>query len=192
MTLGFALVSGLVHAGVHAHSRGPAGRQPTRSAAARESIPEAGTLTRPLDFGDGISGVAHFKATEAAARQAAALAVLQQVAARPAAIPAPAPAPGAAPPAPAGGPASIRQIIHDAFAPLGGGAVSWAQRVAMCESGDNPNAENPSGHMGLFQFARSTWNGTPYRGRSPFDAVANARAAAWLYSHDGPGQWSCS
>lgn len=86
---------------------------------------------------------------------------------------------------------SIAAIIQQAFAPLGQAAVSWAERVAMCESGDNPYARNPDGASGLFQFMPSTWAGTPYARDSVFDAVANARAAAWLYARRGPGAWSC-
>lgn len=86
---------------------------------------------------------------------------------------------------------SIAQIIQQAFAPLGQSAVSWAERVAMCESGDNPYARNPSGASGLFQFMPSTWAGTPYASSSVFDPVANARAAAWLYARRGASAWSC-
>ena len=56
---------------------------------------------------------------------------------------------------------AVPDIIRAAFAPLGSAVVTWALRVAKCESGYNPNALNPSGHMGLFQFDRQTWNGTP-------------------------------
>lgn len=86
---------------------------------------------------------------------------------------------------------SIAAIIQQAFAPLGSAAVSWAERVAMCESGDNPYARNPDGAAGLFQFMPSTWAGTPWAGSSVFDPVANARAAAWLYARRGPSAWSC-
>ncbi len=98
------------------------------------------------------------------------------------------PAPFAASP----GVEAIKQLIRDAFAPLGSGAVDWALRVAMCESGYNPQAVNPySGTEGLFQFMPSTWRGTPYGNQSPFDPRANAYAAAWLYGRDGPSQWQC-
>lgn len=86
---------------------------------------------------------------------------------------------------------SIAKIIQQAFAPLGANAVSWAERVAMCESGDNPAAHSWSGAMGLFQIMPGTWAGTPYAGSSPYDAVANSRAAAWIYAHRGPSAWSC-
>ena len=135
------------------------------------------------------------KADEAAAAQAAADAAAQAAAQAAAARAnaAPAPVPTSAPvPAPAAPSGSVQDIIRAAFAPLGQGAVDWALRVARCESGYNPNAYNPSGpYMGLFQFLQSTWNRTPYAGSSPYDASANAHAAAWLYQNSGPGQWGC-
>lgn len=89
-------------------------------------------------------------------------------------------------------PAWIGKIINDAFSPLGQAAVTWALRVAWCESRYHPNSVNSdSGASGLFQFMPGTWSGTPWAAKSPFDPVANAQAAAWLYSHYGPGRWSC-
>src|SRR5450759_1144893 len=89
-------------------------------------------------------------------------------------------------------PANIAQIITDAFSPLGQGAVVWALRIAYCESRYHPNSVNTdSGAAGLFQFMAGTWGGTPWASKSRVDPVANAQAAAWLYSRDGPGQWSC-
>lgn len=98
----------------------------------------------------------------------------------------PAPVPVAAPPS------SVPDMIRVAFAPLGGAAVSWALRIANCESGYNPNAVNPSGDAtGVFQFLRSTWAGTPYAGYSRTDAWANVQAGAWLYARQGPTPWMC-
>ena len=89
-------------------------------------------------------------------------------------------------------PAYIAKIITDAFSPLGQDAVVWAMRIAWCESRYHPNSVNSdSGASGLFQFLPSTWSGTPWASQSPFDPVANAQAAAWLYSHYGPGRWAC-
>ena len=89
-------------------------------------------------------------------------------------------------------PAYIAQIIHDAFSPLGGRALQWAVNVAYCESRYHPNSVNTeSGASGLFQFLPSTWAFTPQHASSPFDPVANAHAAAWLYQRDGPSQWEC-
>jgi soluble lytic murein transglycosylase-like protein len=89
-------------------------------------------------------------------------------------------------------PGYIAKIITDAFSPLGQAAVVWALRIAYCESRYHPNSVNSSsGASGLFQFMPGTWAGTPWANQSPFDPVANAQAAAWLYSHYGPGRWSC-
>ena len=89
-------------------------------------------------------------------------------------------------------PPEIAKDITDAFSPLGPRAVQWAMNVAWCESRYHPNSVNSdSGASGLFQFLPSTWGGTPYASKSPFDPRANAFAAAWLYSHYGPGRWVC-
>lgn len=89
-------------------------------------------------------------------------------------------------------PALIAKIISDAFSPLGQDAVVWAMRIAYCESRYHPNSVNTSsGAAGLFQFMAGTWSGTPWAKKSRLDPVANAQAAAWLYSHYGPGRWSC-
>jgi hypothetical protein len=91
-----------------------------------------------------------------------------------------------------GPPPEIAKDITDAFSPLGPAAVQWAFNVAWCESRYHPNSVNSdSGASGLFQFLPSTWSGTPYASQSPFDPRANAFAAAWLYSHYGPGRWVC-
>jgi hypothetical protein len=102
------------------------------------------------------------------------------------------PVPPAVPLQAAAGAAAIQQIIMDAFAYLGSAAQTWALRVGYCESHYNPYAVNrSSGASGLFQFLPSTWANTPQHASSPFDPVANAQAAAWLYHRSGPGQWVC-
>ena len=108
------------------------------------------------------------------------------------AAPPPPPAPRL-PPAPAAAPAGdIPSLILAAWAPLGSATAQWAVRLVQCESGLNPYAVNRySGAAGLFLFLAITWAGTPWRAQSPFDASANAQAAAWLYSKYGAGQWSC-
>ena len=86
----------------------------------------------------------------------------------------------------------IGKIITDAFSPLGHDAVVWAMRIAWCESRYHPNSVNSESQAsGLFQFLPSTWGGTPWAKQSPFDPVANAQAAAWLYNRYGPGRWEC-
>lgn len=89
-------------------------------------------------------------------------------------------------------PPYIAKIINDAFSPLGARALQWAVNVAYCESRYHPNSVNTdSGATGLFQFMASTWSGTPWASKPRTDPAANALAAAWLYSHYGPGRWSC-
>ena len=92
--------------------------------------------------------------------------------------------------APAG---SIQQIIVNAFTPQGQAAVDWGLRIAKCESGYNPYAQNPSGASGLFQFMPSTFANTPpgRAGGSIWDPTANAQAAAWMYSQGRQAEWEC-
>jgi soluble lytic murein transglycosylase-like protein len=135
------------------------------------------------------AAIAAAAAAEAAARQAAAQQAAQAAAQLAAQAAAQQPA---AQPAPAVQPGSIQDVISSAFSPLGSGAVSWALRVANCESHYNPQAVNgSSGASGLFQFLPSTWAGSPFTGSSVFDPAANARAAAWLYQRSGGAVWSC-
>ena len=115
------------------------------------------------------------KAREAAAAAAAAA---RQSAPRP-------------PPAPNPGTAAVQNLIRQAFAPMGQTAVDWGLRVAACESGYNPNAYNPDGASGVFQFMPSTFRNTPYGNQNIFDATANVDAAAWYYGQHGGGAWSC-
>ena len=89
-------------------------------------------------------------------------------------------------------PPTVQDLIRNAFQPLGGDAVDWAEKIAWCESKYDPNAVNPaSDAQGLFQFLPSTWAGSPFAGSSPFDPNSNAQAAAWLYQTYGPTQWEC-
>jgi soluble lytic murein transglycosylase-like protein len=94
----------------------------------------------------------------------------------------------------AAAPGSIQQIIVQSFQPLGQAAVDWGLRIAKCESGYNPNAINPSGAAGLFQFMPSTFRNTPpgRAGGSIWDPSANAQAAAWMYSQGRQGEWECN
>jgi uncharacterized protein YraI len=65
-------------------------------------------------------------------------------------------------------------------------------RVARCESVLDPSAVNASsGASGLFQFLPSTWATTPYADQDVFDPVANANAAAWMWSEGRRGEWTC-
>ena len=115
-------------------------------------------------------------AAAAAARNAAATRLVLQAAA-------------AAAPRPSSG--FVQDLIRQAFGPQGQAAVDWGLRVAACESGYNPNAYNPDGASGVFQFMPGTFRGTPYGGQNIFDASANVNAAAWYFQQHGGGAWSC-
>lgn len=75
----------------------------------------------------------------------------------PVAAPAPAPtttAPPAPPPPPAPAPT-----------PAPAGSVSAnLDAIARCESGGNPDAYNPAGYYGAFQFSLATWHGLGFSG----------------------------
>jgi len=85
----------------------------------------------------------------------------------------------------------VQDLIRQAFASQGQAAVDWGLRVAACESGYNPNAYNPDGASGVFQFMPGTFRGTPYGNQNIFDAQANVYAAAWYFQQHGGGAWSC-
>lgn len=68
-----------------------------------------------------------------------------------------------------------------------------ADRVAFCESTDNPLADNGHGDLGLFQFLYpSTWDSTPYAKRSIWDPAWNALAAMWMWRNGRRGEWQCT
>lgn len=65
-------------------------------------------------------------------------------------------------------------------------------RVAECESGLDPSQVTPPYNAsGLFQFLPGTWATTPYADQDIFDPVANANAAAWMWSVGRRGEWVC-
>jgi uncharacterized protein YraI len=65
-------------------------------------------------------------------------------------------------------------------------------RVATCESGLDPNNVTPPyDASGLFQFLPSTSASTPFADQNIFDPVANANAAAWMWSVGRQGEWVC-
>ena len=72
---------------------------------------------------------------------------------------------------------------------------NWLLRIAKCESGFNPNAYNPSGASGLFQFMPATFAANSvragYAGASIWDPVASANTAAYMFSRNQSGQWVC-
>ena len=59
--------------------------------------------------------------------------------------------------------------------------------VATCESGLDPNAYNPAGYHGLFQFDQTTWSAYGYG--SIFDPTAQSRTAARLIAAGQSSRW---
>ena len=73
----------------------------------------------------------------------------------------------------------------------GSPGLSWALRVANCESHYNPLAVNrSSGASGLFQFMPSTWNAN-FPGWNIWDPMAQARAALIFYNAGRQSAWTC-
>ena len=102
---------------------------------------------------------------------------------RPAATPAPKPVP------PPGSGGSGLAAIYAVFGNSPG--LSWALRVANCESHYNPLAVNrSSGASGLFQFMPSTWNAN-FPGQNIWDPMAQARGALVFYNAGRQSAWTC-
>jgi hypothetical protein len=69
--------------------------------------------------------------------------------------------------------------------------LTWALRVANCESHYNPLAVNRySGASGLFQFMPSTWNAN-FPGQNIWDPMAQARGALVFYNAGRQSAWTC-
>lgn len=69
--------------------------------------------------------------------------------------------------------------------------LSWALRVAYCESRYNPLAVNrSSGASGLFQFMPSTWNAN-FPGQNIWDPYAQSRGALVFYNAGRQSAWTC-
>src|SRR5690606_15519931 len=85
----------------------------------------------------------------------------------------------------------IIDLIYEAAAYYGQPADDML-RVARCESLLNPSLIHPAYQAsGLFQFLPGTWATTPYASFYILDPVANAYAAAWMWSVGRRGEWVC-
>jgi len=106
--------------------------------------------------------------------------------ARPAVIMRPAPTLFTPPPGSGGdGLAAIYAVFN------GSPGLSWALRVANCESHYNPLAVNRySGASGLFQFMPATWNAN-FPGWNIWDPMAQAHAALVFYNAGRQSAWTC-
>ncbi len=81
------------------------------------------------------------------------------------------------------------QAIYVVFGSSPG--LTWAMRVAHCESRYNPLAVNASsGASGLFQFMPSTWKAY-FAGWNIWDPYAQARAALVFYNRGATNAWTC-
>jgi uncharacterized protein YraI len=97
----------------------------------------------------------------------------------------------AAPSNPDSGNSDVISIIYAAADAYGQPRADML-RVARCESVLDPAAVNPySGASGLFQFMPGTWRSTPFANEDIFDPVANANAAAWMWSVGRRNEWTC-
>jgi len=111
------------------------------------------------------------------------------VAAKPATAPASAPPPPATFTPPPGSGGDGLAAIYAVFGNSPG--LSWALRVANCESHYNPLAVNrSSGASGLFQFMPSTWNAN-FPGQNIWDPYAQARGALVFYNAGRQSAWTC-
>ena len=69
--------------------------------------------------------------------------------------------------------------------------VSQAYYIAHRESHYNYRVTNPSsGTAGLYQFARRTWQSTPYGKKSPYNPRWAALGAMWMWAHGGMHHWA--
>ena len=85
-----------------------------------------------------------------------------------------------------------RQAIADlirAAAARHGASADQLLRVAMCESGLNPNAHNPSGASGIFQFKPATFYG--HGGHNIWDPAEQADIAARMFAAGLSYEWTC-
>ena len=71
----------------------------------------------------------------------------------------------------------------------GTGHLNWGA-LARCESGGNPNAVNPAGYYGLYQFSIPTWQGVGGSG-NPTQASSGEQTyrAQKLYAAQGRSPW---
>ena len=70
-----------------------------------------------------------------------------------------------------------------------GTGPNWAA-LARCESGGNPNAVNPAGYYGLYQFSLGTWHAVGGRGYPTDYGYWEQTKRAWkLYRGSGSSPW---
>jgi hypothetical protein len=83
--------------------------------------------------------------------------------------------------------AAIEAVFHR-HGPV---VVQEATQVAECESGLNPDAVSPGGHLGLFQISMR-WHSHRPGMDNPLDALSNSLAAEDIWKEQGWAPWSCA
>lgn len=72
----------------------------------------------------------------------------------------------------------------------------WMRAIAACESTFRPWVTSRGGHMGLYQFAATTWRWMSRQaglaGADPYDPWAAAMVAAWGLRNGYAHHWSCA
>jgi uncharacterized protein YabE (DUF348 family) len=93
---------------------------------------------------------------------------------------------------------AVDKVVHvgsktrPGYGPNVGGPVddlNW-YALAGCESGHNPNAVNPKGYYGLYQFSLSTWHGVGGHGNpTDYGSSEQTYRAKLLYLRRGASPW---
>ncbi|WP_414042306.1 LysM peptidoglycan-binding domain-containing protein [Macrococcus sp. EM39E] len=88
--------------------------------------------------------------------------------------------------------AAPKAAVKQTAAPAGNSSVDAHLRVIMQrESGGNPNAVNPAGYYGLFQFSPQTWAAVGGTGNPAQASEAEQwKRARMLYTQHGAGHWT--
>lgn len=88
----------------------------------------------------------------------------------------------------------VAGAIHQAAVTYGV-SEPWLRRIAYCESRYTPWVTSRGGHMGLFQYAPSTYRWMSAQaglaGTSPYDPWSAAMVTAWALSRGYAGHWAC-
>ena len=155
---------------------------PSTIALGREAVPDPQQVIDPK----GVAVVAPPTTTTTTTPPTTAVAE-PEVAPEPVSVPSPSPA-TTTPPAPAR-PRVPAPAPTPAPAPAGSVSANL-DAIARCESGGNPDAYNPAGYYGAFQFALATWHGLGMSGDPRDYTYAQQKYVALaLYNRSGYAPW---
>ena len=88
----------------------------------------------------------------------------------------------------------VAAAIHQAASTYGV-SEAWMRKIARCESSYLPWVTSRGGHMGLYQYARRTWDWMSwqagYGGTSPYDPWSASMVTAWALARGYAGHWAC-